>query len=81
MKKTDLGVALYLLAAIVFMIISVPSGLLDILLAINMFVSMVVLFNAFFSKEPLDMSAFPTILLLTTIFRISLNISSTKIDS
>lgn len=39
MKKTDLGVALYLLAAIVFMIISVPSGLLDILLAINMFVS------------------------------------------
>lgn len=58
MKKTDLGVALYLLAAIVFMIISVPSGLLDILLAINMFVSMVVLFNAFFSKEPLDMSAF-----------------------
>lgn len=78
MKKTDLGVALYLLAAIVFMIISVPSGLLDILLAINMFVSMVVLFNAFFSKEPLDMSAFPTILLLTTIFRISLNISSTK---
>ena len=79
MKKTDLGVALYLLAAIVFMIISVPSGLLDILLAINMFVSMVVLFNAFFSKEPLDMSAFPTILLLTTIFRISLNISSTKL--
>ena len=79
MKKTDLGVALYLLSAIVFMIISVPSGLLDILLAINMFVSMVVLFNAFFSKEPLDMSAFPTILLLTTIFRISLNISSTKL--
>ena len=79
MKKTDLGVALYLLAAIVFMIISVPSGLLDVLLALNFFVSMVILFNAFFSKEPLDMSAFPTILLITTIFRISLNISSTKL--
>lgn len=79
MKKTDLGVGLYLLSAIVFMILSVPSDLLDVLLAINMFVSMVVLFNAFFSKEPLDMSAFPTILLLTTIFRISLNISSTKL--
>lgn len=79
MKKTDLGVALYLLAAIVFMIISVPAGLLDVLLALNFFVSMVVLFNAFFSKEPLDMSSFPTILLLTTIFRISLNISSTKL--
>ena len=79
MKKADLGVALYLMAAIVFMIISIPSGLLDVLLAINIFVSMVVLFNSFFSKEPLDMSAFPTILLLTTIFRISLNISSTKL--
>lgn len=79
MKKADLGVGLYLLAAIVFMIISVPSGLLDVLLAINFMVSLVVLFNAFFSKEPLDMSAFPTILLLTTIFRISLNVSSTKL--
>ena len=79
MKKTDIGVALYLLAAIVFMIISVPAGLLDVLLALNFFVSMVILFNAFFSKEPLDMSAFPTILLITTIFRISLNISSTKL--
>ncbi|MBQ3545077.1 MAG: flagellar biosynthesis protein FlhA [Lachnospiraceae bacterium] len=79
MKKTDIGVALYLLAAIVFMIISVPAGMLDVLLALNFFVSMVILFNAFFSKEPLDMSAFPTILLITTIFRISLNISSTKL--
>ena len=79
MKKADLGVGLYLLAAIVFMIISVPAGLLDVLLAVNFMISLVVLFNAFFSKEPLDMSAFPTILLLTTIFRISLNISSTKL--
>ncbi len=79
MKKTDLGVGLYLLAAIVFMIISIPSDLLDVLLAVNMFVSMVILFNSFFAKEPLDMSSFPTILLLTTVFRISLNISSTKL--
>lgn len=79
MKKADLGVGLYLLAAIVFMILSVPAGLLDVLLAINILVALIVLFNAFFSKEPLDMSAFPTILLLTTIFRISLNISSTKL--
>lgn len=79
MKKTDLFVGLYLLAAIVFMIISVPSSLLDVLLAFNMFVALVVLFNALFSKESMDMSSFPTILLLTTLFRISLNISSTKL--
>lgn len=79
MKKTDIGIGLYLLAAIVFMIISVPSGLLDILLALNIFTGLVILFNSFFSKEPLEMSSFPSILLLTTIFRISLNVSSTKL--
>ena len=79
MKKTDLFVGLYILAAIVFLIISVPSGLLDVLLAFNMAVALVILFMALFSKKPLDMQAFPTILLFTTIFRISLNVSSTKL--
>ena len=79
MKKSDLFVGLYILAAIVFLIISVPSALLDILLAFNMAVALVILFMALFSKEPLDMQAFPTILLFTTIFRISLNVSSTKL--
>ena len=79
MKKSDLFVGLYILAAIVFLIISVPSALLDVLLAFNMAVAPVILFMALFSKEPLDMQAFPTILLFTTIFRISLNVSSTKL--
>ena len=79
MKKTDLFVGLYILAAIVFLIISVPSAMLDVLLAFNMAVALVILFMALFSKEPLDMQAFPTILLFTTIFRISLNVSSTKL--
>lgn len=79
MKKSDLFVGLYILAAIVFLIISVPSALLDVLLAFNMAVALVILFMALFSKKPLDMQAFPTILLFTTIFRISLNVSSTKL--
>ena len=79
MKKSDLFVGLYILAAIVFLIISVPSALLDVLLAFNMAVALVILFMALFSKEPLDMQAFPTILLFTTIFRISLNGSSTNL--
>lgn len=79
MKKADIGVALYILAAFAMMIISVPSWLLDILLAINMSVAFTVLFGCMFSKEVLDMSYFPTILLFTTIFRISLNISSTRL--
>ncbi len=79
MKKADLGLGLYILVAIVFFIVPMPSILLDILLAFNISIAMIILFNAMFSKEALDMSYFPTILLFTTIFRISLNVSSTKL--
>ncbi len=79
MKKADIGVALYILAAFAMMIISIPSWLLDIFLAINMAVAFTILFRCMFSKEVLDMSYFPTILLFTTIFRISLNVSSTRL--
>ena len=79
MKKTDIGLGLYILAAIVFLIIPLPSIILDICLAFNMAVALVILFNAVFSQEAMNMSSFPTILLLTTLFRISLNVSSTKL--
>lgn len=79
MKRTDFVIGLYLILAVVFFIVPIPSILLDILLALNISVAMIVLFNALFSKEALDMSSFPSILLFTTIFRISLNVSSTRL--
>ena len=79
MKKADVGVALYILSAFAMMIISIPSWLLDVLLAFNIAIAFTILFGCMFSKEVLDMSYYPTILLFTTIFRISLNISSTKL--
>ncbi|MBQ9120679.1 MAG: flagellar biosynthesis protein FlhA [Lachnospiraceae bacterium] len=79
MKKTDLAVGVYILSAIIFLIIPMNSTLLDIMLALNISVSMIILFNALFSQEVLNMSTFPTILLFTTTFRISLNVSSTKL--
>lgn len=78
-KKNDLFIGLYLLAAVVFFIISIPSWLLDFLLALNIAVSLIILFNALYAKEVLDMASFPTMILFTTIFRISLNVSSTKL--
>ena len=75
MKKADLGVALYVLAAFIMMIIPIPNTLLDILLGFNMAVAFSVLFSTMFAKEVLDLSFYPTILLFTTLFRISLNIS------
>ncbi|MEG1848639.1 MAG: flagellar biosynthesis protein FlhA [Lachnospiraceae bacterium] len=79
MKKADLGVALYVLSAFVMLIVPIPSLLLDVLLAINMSIAFAVLFGCLFSREVLDMSYFPTILLFTTIFRIALNVSSTRL--
>ncbi|NLC19559.1 MAG: flagellar biosynthesis protein FlhA [Clostridiales bacterium] len=79
MKRNDLVVGLFILSAIIFLIIPMNSTMLDILLALNISVSMVVLFNAIFAKEVLSLSAFPSIILFTTIFRISLNVSSTRL--
>ncbi len=79
MKKTDLGLGLYILSAILFLIIPIPAMMLDVMLAINISVALIVLFNSLFAKEALDMSSFPTLLLFTTVFRIGLNAASTKL--
>lgn len=79
MKKSDIGLGLYLMTAIVFLIVPIPSIVLDLLLALNISIAMIILFNALFSKEALDMSFFPSMLLFTTVFRIGLNVSSTKL--
>ncbi len=78
LKKNDLFMGIYILSAVLFFIISIPSWLLDILLAFNIMIALIILFNSLYAKEVLDMAAFPTMLLFTTIFRISLNVSSTK---
>lgn len=79
MQKSDLFVGLYLLAAIIFFIIPIPNLLLDVLITFNLMVALVILFNCLYTEETLNMSSFPTVLLFTTIFRISLNVSSTRL--
>ncbi len=79
MKKADAAVAAYVVAAFVMMIVNIPAGFLDVLLACNIAVAFTILFVSMFSSEVLDLSFYPTILLFTTIFRIALNISSTKL--
>ena len=79
LRSPDMGVGIYLLAAILFFIIPINSFILDIMLAVNIGLALVVLFNVLYVHEVLDMSYFPTLLLFTTIFRISLNVSSTRL--
>ena len=79
--KFSLGIFLgiYLLAAVIFMLVPMTSFLLDVLITFNLMIAMVILFNCIFARETLAMSSFPTVLLFTTIYRISLNISSTRL--
>ena len=79
MKKADIGVALYLMSAFIMLIVPIPNTLLDVLLALNISVAFTVLFTTMFTKEVLDLSFYPTILLFTTVFRIALNVSSTRL--
>lgn len=78
-EKNDIFVGLYILTAVIFLIVPMSPFLLDFFLALNIAISLVVLFNAIFTKEALNMSTFPTILLFTTIFRIAMNVSSTRL--
>lgn len=78
MKRTDLMLGLYILVPIIFLIIPIPLFLLDILMMLNLAIALFILFNALFSTEALNMSSFPTLLLMTTLFRISLNVGSTR---
>ena len=78
-KTADAFVAMYVLAAFVMFIVNIPSWLLDILLGLNIATAFTILFSSMFVKEVLDLSFYPTILLFTTVFRIALNVSSTKL--
>ncbi|MCH5342093.1 MAG: flagellar biosynthesis protein FlhA [Acetatifactor sp.] len=79
LQKTDAIVAIYILVAFIMFIVSMPAGILDVFMAFNIAVAFTILFACMFTKEVLDLSYFPTILLFTTIFRIAMNVSSTRL--
>ena len=77
-RLMDYGVALYVVFAFVMLIVPLPDWLLDILLAADMAMAFTIMFSAMYVKEVLELSYFPTILLISTIFRVGLNVSSTR---
>jgi len=79
LKKADVGVATYLVIAFIMLIVPIPSGLLDVFLTLDMAISFTIMFTSMFAEEVLAMSFYPSILLFSTIFRIALNVSSTRL--
>ena len=79
MKKKDLVVLVGVIGIIMMMILPIPAWLLDVLLIVNISLAMIILLIAMNTKEALEFSIFPAMLLITTLFRLALNISTTKL--
>jgi flagellar biosynthesis protein FlhA len=77
MRFSDIFVALLVIVIILLIIIPVPLGWLDFFLALNISLALTILMISMFVKEPLEFSVFPSILLITTLFRLALNIRTT----
>ncbi|MEH7356584.1 flagellar biosynthesis protein FlhA [Neobacillus drentensis] len=78
MKTKDVSVLIVVILIVAMMIIPLPTILLDFLLIINISLSLLILMVAMNTKEPLDFSIFPTALLIATLFRLALNVSTTR---
>ena len=79
LKNNDIIMAIGIVVIVAMMIIPLPPMLLDILLTLNISLSVIILLVCLFIKEPLEYSSFPIILLVATIFRLGLNVSSTRL--
>ena len=77
-RGSDVAVAVAVIAVVAMMVVPLPPLLLDVLLTFNIAASMVVLLVAVFNEQPLQFSALPPLLLIMTLFRLSLNVSTTR---
>lgn len=74
-----IGTPILVLACLSMITLPMPPFLLDMLFSLNIALSMIVLLVAIYSQKPLDFGSFPSVLLLTTILRLSLNVASTRV--
>ena len=79
LKRSDLALAIGIMAIIVVLLLPLPPWLLDIALALSLGFSILILMTAVFIRKPLEFSSFPTILLITTMLRLALNLASTRL--
>ena len=78
-ENLDVLVAIGVIGIVLMIIIPLPKGVLDVLLALNITLSVVIMLITMFRTNVLQLSVFPTLLLVTTLFRLALNISSTRL--
>jgi flagellar biosynthesis protein FlhA len=79
LAHSDIAMAIALVAIIVVMVIPVPTFLIDILLTLSITVALAMLLTALYVQEPLHFSVFPGLLLVTTLFRLAMNVATTRL--
>ncbi len=79
LENKDLLLPIFVMCVVVAMVLPLPTWLLDICLAISITLSVLILMTVMFIEKPLELSSFPTILLLTTSLRLALNVASTRL--
>jgi len=77
--RAEIGLAIAVVFVIAVLIVPLPGMLLDLFLVTSISLSLVVLLSALYTTNPLDFSTFPSLLLLLTLFRLSLNVASTRL--
>ncbi len=78
-KYSDIVIAVAIITIVIMMIIPLPTALLDLLICVNITAALVIVISTIYNEEALDLSVFPSLLLVTTLFRLALNISSTRL--
>ncbi len=78
-RRGDVGLAMGVMAILVVLIVPLPALILDMLLAVSITLSVLILMTALFIQAPLEFSSFPTLLLIATMLRLSLNLASTRL--
>lgn len=79
MRARDISLPVIIVAIVLAFIIPLPSAVIDVLLAVNIMVSVIILLNTIYMREALQMSIFPSLLVITTLFRLALNVSTTRL--
>ncbi|GBD06912.1 Flagellar biosynthesis protein FlhA [bacterium HR21] len=78
-RQPDIALVVGILGILTLLIFPLPTPLLDVLLALNLTVSLLVLLVALYVRHPLELSVFPSLLLITTLFRLGLNVATTRL--
>ncbi|MBN1687234.1 MAG: flagellar biosynthesis protein FlhA [Spirochaetales bacterium] len=78
-QRSDIFVAAGVVAVVMMMIIPLPTVILDLLMAFNLVLSLLIILIVLYTKRALDFSVFPTMLLVATVFGLALNVSSTRL--